>query len=95
MYTVYMEQECGCFKKSEYENAKEFNTQHEAYNYANLVTEFMNEDFCQTHAFMAYKTEDNNFVIGVSANPNTGSCGTDKGAALTESSSCSSGSCGC
>jgi len=94
MYKVQIEQECGCFKKSEYESEKSFDTQKDAYNYANIVTEFMNEDFCQTHEFMAYKTEDNNFVIGVSQNPNSGSCGTDKSAALT-GSSCSSGSCGC
>ena len=94
MYKVQIEQECGCFKKSEYESEKSFDTQKDAYNYANIVTEFMNEDFCQTHEFMAYKTEDNNFVIGVSQNPNSGSCGADKSAALT-GSSCSSGSCGC
>ena len=99
MYNVYMERECGCFNKSEYQSEKSFENQQDAYNYANIVTEFMNEDFCQTHLFMAYKTEDNNFVIGVSNNPNsgscsTGSCDTDTGATL-EKSSCSSGSCGC
>jgi len=100
MYTVYMESECGCFKKSEYESEKSFQFQREAYNYAHTMAEFMNEDFCQTHLFTAFKTEDDNFVIGLSANPNsgccsTGSCDSDEDAALTESSSCASGSCGC
>jgi len=94
MYTVQIENECGCFKKSEYESKKSFENQKDAYNYANIVTEFMNEDFCQTHLFTAYKTEDNQFVIGVSNNPKSGSCSTDKSAALTDSS-CASGSCGC
>ncbi|PHS40992.1 MAG: hypothetical protein COB07_03090 [Sulfurovum sp.] len=92
MYTVQIERECGCFKKSEYQSKKTFDNQQDAYNYANIVTEFMNEDFCQTHLFTACKTEDNQFVIGVSSNPNSGSCST--GAALTDSS-CASGSCGC
>ena len=99
MYTVQMEHECGCFKRSEYASEKSFDNQQDAYKYANIVTEFMNEDFCQKHLFTAYKTEDDQFVIGVSNNPNsgscsTGSCDTDTGATLTDSS-CASGSCGC
>lgn len=99
MYTVQIEQQCGCFKKSEYKSEKSFDNQQDAYNYANIVTEFMNEDFCQKHLFTAYKTEDDQFVIGVSNNPNsgscsTGSCDTDTGATFTDSS-CASGSCGC
>ena len=90
MYTVEMQHECGCFKKSEYENNKSFNTQKDAYNYANTVAEFMNEDFCQTHLFTAHLTQDNNFIIGVTNNPNAGSCGTG-----ASDSSCSTGSCGC
>ena len=97
MYTVQIEQECGCFKKSDYKSIKSFDNQQDAYNYANIVTEFMNEDFCQTHLFTAFKLEDDNFVIGVSSNPNSGSCSTGScdDTTLTESSSCSSGSCGC
>ena len=100
MYTVYMERECGCFKKSEYESEKEFENQQDAYNYAHIVAEFMNEDFCQQHLFTAFKTEDDNFVIGVATNPNSGGCGTGKGSCDTDSnaleeSSCASGSCGC
>jgi len=94
MYNVYMERECGCFTKSEYENGKSFDNQKDAYNYAHIVTELMNEDFCQKHLFSAYKTEDNNFVIGVSTNPNSGSCGTGSSNANADSS-CASGSCGC
>ena len=46
MYTVQMEQECGCFKKSEYTNNNTFKTQQEAYQYSNVVAELMNEEFC-------------------------------------------------
>jgi len=90
MYAVKMSHECACFKKSDYESEKTFETQRDAYNYANLVTEFMNEDFCSTHLFTTNKTQDNDFIIGVAVNPNAGSCGTG-----ASDSSCSTGSCGC
>ena len=89
MYKVQMQNECSCFIKSEYESEKSFDTQRDAYNYANTLAELMNEEFCTTHLFTAYKLDNDDFVIGVAANPNAGSCGTDSG------SSCSTGSCGC
>ena len=91
MYTVQMEQECACFKKSEYANEKSFDNQKDAYNYANIVAEFMNEDFCTTHLFTSQMIGPKTFMIRVSANPNAGgSCGTDSSAG-----SCDTGSCGC
>jgi len=89
MYTVQMEHECGCFKRSEYTNDKSFDKQQDAYNYANILTELMNEEFCTKHLFVAQKTGGNEFVIRVAENPNAGSCST------SSASSCSSGSCGC
>lgn len=81
MYTVKMEHECACFKRSEYQSEQTFNTQKDAYDYTNVVTEFMNEDFCTKHLFVGQRTQDDNFVIQVVENPNAGS-------------SCSTGSCG-
>jgi len=90
MYTVQMEHECGCFKRSEYTNDKSFDKQQDAYNYSNIVAEFMNEEFCSKHLFVAQKAGDNEFLIRVVENPNAGgSCGT------SSTSSCSTGSCGC
>jgi len=89
MYTVQMEHECGCFKRSEYTNDKSFEKQQDAYNYANIVTELMNEEFCTKHLFVAQRAGDYEFLIRVSDNPNAGSCGT------SSASSCSTGSCGC
>ncbi|MDP3301872.1 MAG: hypothetical protein Q8S36_07910 [Sulfuricurvum sp.] len=68
MYTVMMEHECACFKKSEYTNKNTFNTQREAYQYANIVAELMNEEFCGRHKFYSQKAEDDNFVIRVTIN---------------------------
>jgi hypothetical protein len=65
-----MEQECGCFQKSEYTNNNTFQTQQEAYNYSKIVAELMNEEFCGKHTFYAQITEDNDFVIRVALNPN-------------------------
>ena len=68
MYTVQMEEECGCFKKSEYTNNNSFQTQQDAYNYANIVAEFMNEEFCGKHTFYSQRAEGDNFVIRVAIN---------------------------
>ena len=96
MYTVTMENECACFKRSEYKSEKTFDNQQDAYNYANIVTEFMTEDFCTTHLFFPQKVSDNEFMIRVVANPNSGSCSTGScGPTEDSSSSCSTGSCGC
>jgi len=90
MYTVQMEHECGCFKRSEYASEKSFDNQQDAYNYSNIVAEFMNEEFCSKHLFFAQRTGDNAFLIRVAENPNAGSsCSTGS------ASSCSTGSCGC
>ena len=89
MYTVQMEHECGCFKRSEYTNNKSFDRQQDAYNYSNILAELMNEEFCTKHLFVAQRSGDNEFLIRVSDNPNAGSCGT------SSASSCSTGSCGC
>ena len=68
MFTVQMEKECGCFKKSEYTNGNTFPTQQDAYKYANIVAELMNEEFCGKHTFYAQKAEGDNFVIRVEIN---------------------------
>lgn len=95
MYTVKMESECACFKKSEYQSEATFDFQKDAYNYASTIIEFMNEDFCTTHLFVGQRTQDDNFVIQVIDNPNAGSsCST--GSCSTESSASGCGtSCGC
>lgn len=96
MYTVKLEHECACFKRSEYKSEKSFDNVQDAHNYANILVEFMTEDFCTTHLFFPQKVSDNEFLIRVVENPNkpgscsTGSCGPDD-----SSGSCSTGSCGC
>lgn len=68
MYTVNMEEECPCFQKSEYTNGNTFPTQQEAYAYANLLAELMNEEFCGRHTFCAQKVQEDDFIIKVALN---------------------------
>ena len=68
MYTVQMEKECNCFKKSEYKNHMAFKTRQDAYQYATIVAEFMNEEFCNTHIFTAHKGDGHYFLIKVDVN---------------------------
>lgn len=63
-----MEKECACFRKSEYTNNMKFETQKDAYNYANIVAEFMNEEFCSQHIFVAHRGEGDYFFIAVTIN---------------------------
>ncbi|MDQ7085295.1 MAG: hypothetical protein Q9M36_10375 [Sulfurovum sp.] len=68
MYTVIVEHECACFKKSEYENNTTFETQTEAYHYANIVVELMNDEFCSRHLFRAQRYDGDTFLIRVAPN---------------------------
>ena len=68
MFRVYMEEECGCFAKSEYTNNNSFKTQQEAYQYAEIIAESMNEEFCGRHVFHSELAENNSFVIRVARN---------------------------
>ncbi len=86
MYTVTIERECGCFKKSEYKKEKSFDNQQDAYMYSKILEELMNEEFCSKHLFFAQKVDDDNFMIRVAENPGAGSCSTG--------GSCGT-SCGC
>lgn len=81
MFTVTVEKECGCFKKSEYQKEKSFEKQQDAYMYSKALEELMNEEFCKKHLFFAQKTGDQTFMIKVADNPNKGGC-------------CGSGHCG-
>jgi len=95
MYTVTMEHECGCFKRSEFESEKSFEKQQDAYSYTNIAAELMNEEFCGKHLFVPQKVGDNEFAIRVVENPNAGSCSTGSCGTETLSESSCGTSCGC
>ena len=51
MYTIKVEKECGCFKKSAYENNMSFESKDDALLQANLMITHMNSKFCGKHGF--------------------------------------------
>ena len=62
MFTVSMEKECTCFKRSKFENEQSFESEEEAFEKATLMAKEMTRDFCKNHAFSVVK-EDKNFLI--------------------------------
>lgn len=67
MYTVRMEKECGCFKKSGMENTKTFNTKEDALTEAEAWAQEMNETFCQKHNF-SFVEDGDDIVIKIAMN---------------------------
>jgi hypothetical protein len=53
MYTIEIEKECGCFKKSGFENNMTFETKEEAMMRAKVMECRMNQEFCFKHYFDA------------------------------------------
>jgi len=60
MYTIHIENECNCFKKSGFENDQTFETKSDAVMKAKIMECRMNQEFCHTHYFEA---EDRGDVI--------------------------------
>lgn len=76
MYTIKVDKECGCFKKSAYENNMGFESKDDALMQANLMQTHMNTKFCGKHNFEVCENGDD-FLISVSLNDesNSGCCG--------------------
>ncbi len=76
MYTVNVARECGCFKRSPFENNRQFENKDEALIEAMNMQKHMNEKFCGKHSFEAIE-EGNSFVINVTERQQTsgGCCG--------------------
>ena len=100
MFKVVMENECSCFKKSEYENNKTFQKLQDAQNYAKLVTELMNEEFCGKHSFYTQRFETDCFLIrsevgtGDRIGSSCSTIGKDGWSLESTQNSCGTG-CGC
>ena len=85
MFTINVDKECGCFKRSMYENNQSFHDKDAALIEAQSMLSTMNEDFCKKHEF-ALSENGENFQIAMSPRPQDG----------TESSGgcCGGGHCG-
>ncbi len=75
MFTINVEKECGCFKKSDFQNNQSFASKDDALMEAKLMESHMNQTFCQKHMFYTQETGDT-FTIRVEAKPqeSTGGC---------------------
>ena len=77
MNTIIVEKECGCFKRSDYENNMNFASKDEALIQANLMVNHMNTKFCQKHDF---EVSENGVSFMIAVNPkqaeqSSGCCG--------------------
>ena len=68
MYTIEIERECSCFKKSGFENNMTFESREDMYNKARVLECLMNQQFCMTHFFEAVDYGDK-IVIHSSVRP--------------------------
>jgi len=74
MFTINIEKECGCFKRSAYDNNMSFESKDDALIQARLMESHMNQKFCQKHLFTL--TENGNtFQISVENKPQASSGG--------------------
>jgi len=74
MYSILVDQECGCFKRSDLENNVSVESKDDALNQAINTKEKMNEEFCGKHEFILSEV-DNNFVISFDQPAKSGCCG--------------------
>ncbi len=76
MFTINIDKECGCFKKSDFENNQSFETKDDALVEALHMVNHMNNEFCQKHEFL-FSEDGQNFQIAMSdtVKAHTGCCG--------------------
>jgi len=76
MFTINIEKECGCFKKSEFENNQIFENKDDALIEAMKMVKIMNDEWCQKHDF-TFSEDGQNFQIAVNekAKAHSGCCG--------------------
>ena len=77
MSTINIAQECGCFKRSPYDNNKQFENKDDALIEAMAMQKHMNEEFCGKHGFELSENGDD-FSIAMKApapaQPTAGGC---------------------
>ena len=62
MFTVTLEKECSCFKRSNFKTTQSFKTEDEASTVAHKMAKEMTKEFCKEHGFAVIK-EENSFLI--------------------------------
>ncbi len=76
MFTINIEKECGCFKRSAYENNKAFESKDDALLQAQLMVNHMNIKFCQKHDFqLSENGKDFSIAVNAKEEASSGCCG--------------------
>ena len=73
MNTITVDKECGCFKRSAYENNMSFDSKDDALMQANLMVNHMNTKFCGKHGFELAEDGDD-FLISMGEAAKSGGC---------------------
>lgn len=73
MYTINIDKECGCFKRSGLENNTQFASNDDALIKATEMVGKMNQEFCAKHSF-SLKEDGNRFQISMQAPAPAGGC---------------------
>ncbi|XPV68911.1 MAG: hypothetical protein ACNI25_16630 [Halarcobacter sp.] len=74
MFTIKVEKECGCFKKSTLDNNLQIESKDDALSKAIEMKNQMNDEFCGKHDFDLVEFNDN-FVITFAQDKPSGCCG--------------------
>lgn len=74
MHKIIIENECGCFKRSDLVNNLEISQKDEALTKAIEIKNQMNEEFCGKHNFDLVEFN-NNFIINFEQDKPSGCCG--------------------
>ena len=73
MYTIKIQNECECFKKSDLENNMKFPSQTSAVMRAMKILNQMNNTFCEKHNFIL-KEDNDNFIIALDQTKSVTNC---------------------
>lgn len=74
MFKIIVEHECGCFKRSEFQNSTEMESKDDALLMSLEMKDRMNNEFCGKHSFKVQEVADS-FIIAFSESTSNGCCG--------------------
>ena len=75
MNEIIVDLECGCFKKSEFENNSQFSSKDDALIQAGLMATHMNTKFCGKHEFQLLEDGDKFRISPIVVTKTAGCCG--------------------
>lgn len=74
MHKIIVENQCGCFKRSDLQSDISMESKEEALSKAIQMKNQMNEEFCHKHEFQLIE-DSNNFVISFRPQQESSCCG--------------------